>query len=119
MVTADTLTAQVTAELAGWDHQYQLDLDLDGCRLTIADDGFDAHIDHISVPDTARRAGLATAMLTAVCEWADREGQALRLHMSVQYGTDQGVLARLYGRHGFVAVNRGGDMLRTANLAAA
>lgn len=118
-LTPDTLHAQLVAELEAWDRQYQLGINVNGCRLTLADDGFNLHIEHISVPDTHRQRGYGTAMLTAVCEWADRNGETLRLHMSTEYGTDLDVLTTFYGRHGFTRINRGGDMSRTPEAAIA
>jgi GNAT superfamily N-acetyltransferase len=107
---------QIRAELDDWDREYELDVTTaGGCRLTLADDGFSIHIEHISVPHRARRSGLGTAMMLAVCAWADEHGETLRLHASEEYGTDRATLSRFYGRHGFVSANRIGGMVRHPN----
>jgi GNAT superfamily N-acetyltransferase len=110
-VTAVDLHSRVAAELDDWDRgEYELDVTVDGCRLTVADDGFAVHVEHIS---TSRPGcGFGSAMLSAVTGWADRTRVTVRLHASAEFGTDLTVLRRFYSRHGFVSVNRIGGMVR-------
>lgn len=54
----------------------------------------------IAVHPDAQRQGVGHALMTALCDWADRWGQVLRIELGVF--VDNAHAIRLYERHGFV-----------------
>lgn len=58
----------------------------------------------IAVHPDAQRQGVGHALMGALCDWADRWGQVLRIELSVF--VDNAHAIRLYERHGFVQEGR-------------
>jgi len=58
----------------------------------------------IAVHPDAQRQGVGHALMAALCDWADRWGQVLRIELTVF--VDNAHAIRLYERHGFVQEGR-------------
>ena len=112
MPTAADLRSAVIAALDAWDGPIRVDIDVDGCRVQLADLGTRKYVEYMAVPEALRRCGYGTAILAAVTAWADRNGIALELGVSTDYGMCRAVLERLYRAHGFHAADRRGGMIR-------
>lgn len=113
MLTPDALAAQVTAALDAWDGRIRVDVDIQGCRVQLAEHGPGrVYAEYLAVPVELRRGGYGTAILTAVTGWADRNRITVELGVSPDYGMRRATLERLYRAHGFETVNRCGGMVR-------
>lgn len=112
MITAEALRAQVATELDAWNQQIRVDVDIDGCRLQVANEYTYMYVEYVAVPKPLRRGGYGAAILAALTKWADRCGLVLRLGVSTEYGTPARVLTRFYAGHGFQPSDRIGGMRR-------
>ena len=104
----------VRARLDAWDRTaepFRLDVDIDGCRLQLADERVWVYVEYITVPE--RRGGYGTAIMSALTAWADQHRLRLDLGVSTEYGTPARTLTRFYSRHGFTG--RPSHMTRVPN----
>jgi len=116
-ITPDDLHAVVAARLDAWDQRIRIDVDVDGCRLQLADDTPHGgptrmYVEYVAVPKRLRRGGYGSAVMSALTSWADRRGVVLRLGISTEYGMSRRTLTRFYRRHGLVADRGPGQMVR-------